>query len=114
MKKVKAISKYVRISPRKARLAADLIRGLSVEEAAMQLEFCNQKGGKLLKKTLDSAVANAEANEDLRREELVVTRVQIDEGPTIKRARPKCRGGRVPIMKRMSHLLVEVAPEAGV
>lgn len=109
MKRAKAISKFVRVSPRKARLAAGLIRGKSVDEAANSLLFSNLKSGRLLKKTLDSAVANAEANHDMRAELLEVVEVRIDEGPTWKRARPKCRGGRVPIMKRTSHFTVVVA-----
>lgn len=104
-----AISKYVRISPRKARLAAGLIRGLSVSEASLQLIYCQLKAGRLLKKTLDSAVANAETQHDVRSENLKVAEVRIDEGPTFKRAKPKNRGGRHPIMKRTSHFTVVVS-----
>jgi large subunit ribosomal protein L22 len=107
----KAISKYVRISPRKARLAAGLIRGLSVPEASVQLTFSNLKAGRLLKKTLDSAVANAETQLDMRREDLKVVKVFVDAGPTLKRAKPKNRGGRHPIMKRTSHFTVIVSKE---
>lgn len=103
-----AKSKYIRISPRKARLAADLIRGKSVEDANYQLLFCNLKAGKLLKKTLDSAVANAETQNGLDRKNLVVQEVRVDGGPHIKRAKSKCRGGRVPILKRTSHFTVVV------
>ena len=105
----KAISKYVRISPRKARLAAGLIRGLSVTDASTQLKFSNLKAGRLLKKTLDSAVANAETQLNARRETLVVHEVRIDAGPTLKRAKPKNKGGRHPIMKRTSHFTVIVS-----
>jgi large subunit ribosomal protein L22 len=108
MKDAKAITKYVRISPRKARLAAGLIRGLKVEEAGHQLLYCNMKGGRLLKKTLDSAIANAETLHSVQRRDLTVKEVRIDVGPTMKRARPKQRGGRVPIMKRTSHFTVVV------
>lgn len=108
MNNAKAITKYVRISPRKARLAAGLIRGLSVSEASTQLMFSNLKGGRLLKKTLDSAVANAETQLDVRRENLKVVEVRVDAGPTLKRAKPKNRGGRHPIMKRTSHFTVIV------
>jgi large subunit ribosomal protein L22 len=111
MSSAKAITKYVRISPRKARLAAGLIRNLAVEDAAVQLHFSHLKGGKLLKKTLDSAVANAENNLDLRREELIVKEVRVDEGPTMKRAKSKCRGGKVPVKKRTSHFTVVVGVE---
>lgn len=109
MNYAKAITKYVRISPRKARLAAGLIRGLSVPEAATQLTFSNLKAGLLLKKTLDSAVANAETQHDVRRENLKVHEVRVDAGPTLKRAKPKNRGGRHPIMKRTSHFTVIVS-----
>lgn len=106
----KAITKYIRISPRKARLAAGLIRGLPVEQATLQLQFSQLKGGRLLKKTLDSAVANAEQM-DLRREEIIVKEVRVDAGPTLKRAKPKNRGGRHPILKRTSHFTVVVGKE---
>lgn len=103
-----AVSKYIRISPRKARLAAGLMRGLSVAEASAQLLFSNLKAGRLLKKTLDSAVANAEQQLNTRREDLRVAEVRVDAGPTLKRAKPKNRGGRHPIMKRTSHFTVIV------
>lgn len=106
-----AKSKYIRISPRKARLAAGLIRGLPVTLASAQLEYSNLKGGRLLKKTLDSAVANAETQLDARRESLKVAEVRVDEGPRFKRAKPKNRGGRHQILKRTSHFTVIVATE---
>lgn len=108
MSNVKAITKYIRISPRKARLAAGLIRGLSVSDASKQLMFSNLKAGRLLKKTLDSAVANAENGHDLRREDLMVIEVRVDAGPTLKRSKPKNKGGRHPIMKRTSHFTIVV------
>src|ERR1700724_2505759 len=103
MNDAKAITKYVRISPRKARLAAGLIRGKTVPQATTQLLFSNLRGGRLLKKTLDSAVANAESKNDLRRENLIIKEVRVDEGATLKRAKPKNRGGRHPILKSTSH-----------
>jgi large subunit ribosomal protein L22 len=108
MKEAKAITKYLRIPPRKARLAAGLIRGKSVEVAAQQLLFANSKAGRLLGKTLLSAIANAETNLNVQKRDLVVKEVRIDAGPTIKRAKSKSRGGRVPVMKRMSHFTVVV------
>ena len=108
MKESIAKSNYIRISPRKARLAAGLIRRLPVSQAALQLLHCNLKAGRLLKKTLDSAVANAETQHKIRREELVVTEVRVDVGPVLKRAKPKNKGGRHPIMKRMSHFTIIV------
>lgn len=106
-----AKTKYVRISPRKARLAADIIRGLSAEKASEQLAFCNMKAGRLLKKTLESAIANAETQLDAKREELRVTEVRVDEGPTLKRAISRNKGSRHPILKRTSHFTVVVSPE---
>lgn len=108
MDRAKAKSKYVRISPRKARLAADLIRGLGVAEAVFQLTHCQLRAGGLLKKTLESAVANAETQLELRRENLIVAEVRVDAGPVFKRAKPKNKGGRHPIMKRTSHFTVTV------
>jgi large subunit ribosomal protein L22 len=108
MDRSKANTKFIRIPPRKARLAANLIRGLQVEHAATQLAFCNMKAGRLLKKTLDSAIANAEMNWDARRDQLFVLEVRVDEGPRLKRAKSKSRGGRAPIIKRMSHFTVVV------
>jgi large subunit ribosomal protein L22 len=107
----KAITKYVRITPRKARLAAALIRGRTVLEASSQLTFSQLKGGRLLLKTLNSAIANAENNLDLKREDLIVTEVRVDEGPTLKRSKPKNRGGQHPIMKRTSHFTIVVSKE---
>lgn len=109
----KAITKYVRISPRKARLAADLIRGIPVEEANLQLQYSNMKAGRLLKKTLDSAVANAETQLEARKENLIVSEVRVDEGPTFKRAKPRSRGSRNPILKRTSHFTVVVSAGEG-
>lgn len=113
MKQAKAITKYVRISPRKARLAAGIIRGLPVEEALLQLIHSQMKAGRLLRKTLDSAVANAETQLDTRREDLIVSEVRIDEGPTLKRAKARSRGSRSPILKRTSHFTVIVSEEEG-
>lgn len=108
MDKSKANTKYIRIPPRKARLAANLIRGLQVEQAAVQLTYCSMKAGRFLKKTLDSAIANAEVNWDARRDQLYVLEVRVDEGPRLKRAKSKSRGGRAPVIKRMSHFTVVV------
>lgn len=109
MSQAKAISRFVRISPRKARLAADLIRGLPVEKAANQLSFCNMKAGPLLKKTLNSAVANAETQLDEKRENLIVAEVRVDEGAKLKRGRPRSKGSQHPYVKRTSHFTVVVS-----
>ncbi len=111
MQKAVAKSKYIRISPRKARYAAELIRGKSVEDATVQLMFCKLRAGRLLQKTLDSAVANAETQLNVQRRDLTVKEVRVDAGPTLKRAKPKNRGGSHPIMKRTSHFTIIVATE---
>ncbi len=111
MSDYRAITKFVRISPRKARLAAGLIRGLSVPAARLQLEHCGLKGGRLLIKTLDSAVANAELQSDTSAEKLLVQEVRVDEGPRLKRAKPRSRGQRHPIIKRTSHFTVVVSTQ---
>lgn len=104
----KCVTKYIRVPPRKARLAADLIRGLPVKEARAQLSFCQTKGGRLLKKTLDTAVADAEMHLDVRQERLSVIEVRVDEGPRLKRAKPRSKGSKVPVIKRTSHFTVVV------
>jgi len=109
MQQVKSVTKYVRVPPRKARLAANLIRGLSIEEARFQLEQVQTKGGRLLKKTLDAAVADAETNYNARRDMLKVVEVRVDEGPRLKRAKPRSKGSRVPVIKRTSHFTVIVS-----
>lgn len=111
MQSASARSKYIRISPRKARLAADLIRGKSVEEATLQLMFCKLRAGRLIKKTLDSAVANAENLLEVQRRDLKVQEVRVDAGPILKRAKARSKGGRVPVMKRTSHFTIVVAAE---
>lgn len=113
MQFARAYTKYLRIPPRKARLAADLIRGLKVDDAFVQLSFSQLKGGRLLTKTLQSAVANAETQLNIPRQNLRVKEVRVDAGPVLKRAKSKSRGGRVPVMKRTSHFTVIVEAEEG-
>lgn len=111
MQIAKAVTKYVRISPRKARLAAGLIRGRSVEEAALQLKVSPLRGSRLLCKTLDTAVANAETQLNVQRRDLIVKEVRVDAGPVMKRSKAKSRGSSVPVMKRTSHFTILVAAE---
>jgi large subunit ribosomal protein L22 len=101
--------KYLRISPQKCRLVADQIRGLAVEQALNILTFSNKRAATLIKKALESAIANAENNAGADIDELRVTTIYVDGGPTIKRlhARAKGRGNR--ILKRTSHITVTVA-----
>lgn len=108
MKYAKAITRFVRISPRKARYAADLIRGLPVDQASVQLTYSRLRGGRLILKTLDSAVANAVTQLDVRREELKVHEVRVDPGPILRRAKPRSKGSSVPVNKRTSHFTVIV------
>jgi large subunit ribosomal protein L22 len=109
MEGFKSISKYVRISPRKARLAADLVRGLDVQQARLQLMHSSLRGGRLIKKTLDAAVADAVSLSNSQINELFVKEIRVDAGPILKRAKSKNKGGRVPVMKRTSHFSVTVA-----
>jgi large subunit ribosomal protein L22 len=108
---VKATAKFVHVSPRKARLVADHIRGRSVPEARTVLAFTERAAAVDVEKVLRSAVANAESNPALHwnGDDLVVESVYIDEGPTIKRFRPRARGRVAPIKKRTCHITVAVA-----
>lgn len=107
---VKAVSKYVRISPRKARVVVDLVRGKSVEQAREILAYTNRPIAETVEKTLNSAVANAEHNNSLNPESLVVSKAYVDEGPTLKRIRPRAKGSASRINKRTSHITIVVAP----
>ncbi len=101
--------KYARISAQKARLVADQIRGLQVEQALSLLAFSTKKGLQLIKKVLESAIANAEHNEGADIDELKVAAVQVNEGPTMKRIRARAKGRANRIVKRTSHITVTVA-----
>lgn len=114
MQLARCITRFVRISPRKARYAADLIRGLDVEQATLQLLHSKLKGGRLIKKTLDSAVANAVTQLDARRESLKVHEMRVDPGPILRRAKPRSRGSSVPVNKRTSHFTIVLSIEAKV
>ena len=103
---ITAVAKYVRISPRKVRLIMDQIRGKRVEEALNKLSYAPQKGAFIIKKILNSAVANAEANSDMDVDNLYIKRVYADQGPTLKRFRPRAMGRATRIRKRTSHLTV--------
>lgn len=98
-----------RISAQKARLVADQIRGKGVEEALNTLSFSTKKAAHLLKKVLESAIANAEHNDGLDVDDLRVSTVFVDEGATMKRIRPRAKGRADRIMKRSCHITVKVA-----
>lgn len=101
--------RFARISAQKGRLVADQIRGLPVEQALNVLAFSNKKGADLMKRLLDSAIANAENNEGADIDELKVATVMVDEGPTMKRIRARAKGRAARILKRTSHLTVIVS-----
>ena len=109
-REVRATAKYVRVSPGKARLVVDLIRNKSVAQAFDILHFCNRAVAVDVEKVLKSAVANAENNNGMRASDLVVKYAYVDEGPTLKRIRPRAKGSASRILKRTSHITIIVAP----
>ncbi len=110
---VAARLKGARISAQKARLVADQVRGLPVEKALDLLEFSNKKAAQIVKKVLDSAIANAENNEGADVDELKVSTIFVDEGMTMKRLRPRAKGRADRILKRSCHITVKVADGEG-
>ena len=110
VKEVRAAAKWVRITPRKARLVVEHIRGRTVPEARTMLAFTERAAAREIDKLLRSAVANAEANHDLIGDDLVVKTVYVDEGPTMKRWRARARGRAVRIRKRTCHITLTLAP----
>ena len=106
-----SVLKFVRLSPQKARLVADLVRGKKVDEALNILKFSNKKAARVLKKVLDSAIANAENNNGADVDELKVKEIFIDEGPTMKRTMPRAKGSADRIKKRTSHVTIRVSDE---
>lgn len=107
--------RYARISPRKIRLVADSIRSVTVKQALQFLRVSKLRGAAFFRKVLNSAIANAEyaiteKSLDVETDHLVVSKVSVDKGPTIKRWRPRSRGMAVPIRRRTSHLVLELSP----
>jgi large subunit ribosomal protein L22 len=113
VREVRAVAKWLRITPRKARLTVDHIRGRTVPEARTVLAFTERAAAREVEKVLRSAVANAEANHDLIGDDLVITKVVVDEGPTIKRWRARARGRAARIGKRTCHITLTLAPADG-
>jgi ribosomal protein L22 len=107
---VRASARYVRIAPRKARLIADQVRGLHIEKARALLQFSPRGAAEDIHKLIDSAAANAENNHDLIGDEMKVSSITVDEGPTLKRYRPRAQGRATPIHKRTSHIAVALTP----
>ena len=103
-----ASARYVRITPMKARRVVDMVRGLQVDEALTLLQFAPQAASETVYKVLESAVANAETTEGLNRADLVLSVAMVDEGPTMKRWRPRAQGRATRINKRTSHITLAV------
>jgi ribosomal protein L22 len=108
---VRASSRYVRVAPRKARLIADQVRGMHIEQARALLEFSPRGAAEDIRKLIDSAAANAENNHDLIADEMRITEITVDEGPTLRRYRPRALGRASRINKRTSHIALALSPE---
>jgi large subunit ribosomal protein L22 len=108
---VRAVSKYVRISPNKVRKVVDAIKGKPVESGLQTLKFMPQKSAAILAKVINSAVANADQNADLDVDLLVIRNILADQGPTLKRWKARARGRGTRILKRTSHITVILAEE---
>ena len=109
----KAVARYVRVSPRKARLVVDLIRGKQVDDARAILKFSPRAAAEVVEKVLNSAIANAERNLHVKAEDLFVGETFVDEGPTLKRIQPRAMGRAFRINKRTSHITVVVRQREG-
>ena len=107
---VRARARYVRVAPRKARLIADQVRGMHIESARALLQFSPRGAAHPIQKLIDSAAANAENNHDLIGDEMRVASITVDEGPTLRRFRPRAMGRATPINKRTSHIAVALTP----
>ncbi|MDP3014334.1 MAG: 50S ribosomal protein L22, partial [Candidatus Subteraquimicrobiales bacterium] len=103
-----AMANYVRVSPRKARQLVDLIRGKSVNDALTALKFLPKAAAAIILKVVSSAAANAENNQGLKREALYISEIHVNQGPTLKRYRPRAMGRASRIHKRTSHITVVV------
>lgn len=106
IKEAKATLKYARISSRKVKIVADLIRGKNVDEALAILKFTPKSSTEIIEKLLKSAIANAENNHDMRHENLYIAEIYANQGPTLKRIRPAAKGSAVRIRKRTSHITI--------
>jgi ribosomal protein L22 len=111
---VRASSRYVRVAPRKARLIADQVRGLQIDRARALLQFSPRGAAQDIGKLIESAAANAENNHDLVADEMRVAEITVDEGPTLRRFRPRALGRATPINKRTSHIAVALSPEGDI
>lgn len=105
----KAVGKFIRISPQKARLVADVVRGMAVDKAITTLKFMPKKGAGLLRKVIESALANATQNDQVDVDELFIKIIYIDGGPSLKRITPRAMGRATGVIKRTSHITVILA-----
>ena len=105
----KAILRFCRVAPRKARIIADMIRGRNVEEAISLLEFTPKRSAQIVRKVLHSAIANAEDTSEVDVDRLFVKKITVDQGPTLKRYRPRAQGRAFRINKKTSHIILVVA-----
>jgi large subunit ribosomal protein L22 len=114
MMEARAQARFVRVTPMKARRVVDVIRGMQADEAAALLRFAPQAAAEPVRKVLESALANAENKDGVAADSLYVARAYVDEGPTIKRFRPRAQGRAYRINKRTSHITVVVEERAPV
>ncbi len=108
---VNARARFVRVAPRKARLVADQVRGMPLEDARALLRFSTRGAAQDIRKLIESAAANAETNHDLVADDLLIKDIHVDEGPTLRRYRPRALGRATRINKRTSHIAVALTPE---
>jgi large subunit ribosomal protein L22 len=109
----KAVARYIRIAPRKVRQVVDEIRGKQVDEAMVMLKYTPRSAAEVLLKVLKSAVANAENNHEMNRANLIVDKAYVDQGPTLKRIRPRAQGRAGLIRKKTSHITIIVREKEG-
>ena len=107
---VRASARYLRVTPRKARLVADQVRGMATADALPLLQFSPRGAAQEIQKLIESAMANAENNHDLVADEMEIAEIRVDQGPTLKRWRPRARGRATRIEKKTSHVFVALKP----
>ena len=112
VKEARATLKFARISSRKVKIVADLIRGKDVDEALAIVKFTPKASSVIIEKLLKSAIANAENNHDMKHENLYVAEIYANQGPTMKRIRPAAKGSAVRIRKRTSHITIKLRERA--
>ncbi len=109
MTEARAVAKHVRISPSKAQQVIDLVRGKGVEDAKNILRFSPKEAARIIHKVVDSAAANADSNHGMRKDLLFISKAYVDQGPTLKRFRPRAQGRATKIRKRTSHITIIVS-----